>query len=97
MPFKSKAQMRYFFWAEKKGKLPKGTAEKWAEETKDVKSLPERKRPRRDGSGKGKRKGLGQNKGPCSKGGPGYNKGGGRGKGEGRADNRGKEQTTLLY
>jgi len=44
MPFKSKAQMRYFFWAEKKGKLPKGTAKKWAEETKNIKSLPERKK-----------------------------------------------------
>jgi len=41
-------------------------------------------RPRKDGSGKGRRGGLGRNKGGCSKGGLGKSKGGGRGKGKGR-------------
>ena len=41
MPYKSKAQMRYFFWAEKHNKLPKGTAEEWAHHTKNRKDLPE--------------------------------------------------------
>ncbi|MGB9735935.1 MAG: hypothetical protein ACPL1H_06870 [bacterium] len=44
MPFKSKAQQRFFFWAEKAGKLPKGTAIKWAHHTKNIKRLPERKK-----------------------------------------------------
>ena len=43
MPYKSKAQMRKFFAMEAKGELPKGKAEEWAEETKDMKHLPERK------------------------------------------------------
>lgn len=30
------------FWAEKKGKVKKGTAKRWAEETPDIKNLPER-------------------------------------------------------
>lgn len=34
--------MRYFFAAEERGELPKGTAKRWAEETKNIKSLPER-------------------------------------------------------
>jgi len=42
------------------------------------------RRPKRDGSGKGKAGGLGRNKGGCSKGGPGHGKGGGRDKGRGR-------------
>ena len=42
MPFKSKAQMRRFFAMEEKGDIPKGTAEKWLKETKDVSKLPER-------------------------------------------------------
>ncbi len=42
MPFKSKAQQRWMFWAESKGKLPKGTAKRWAEETPNIKDLPER-------------------------------------------------------
>ena len=40
MPFKSKAQQRYFYAAEDKGKIPKGTSKKWQKETK--KKLPER-------------------------------------------------------
>jgi len=42
MPFRSKAQMRWMFWAEKQGKLPKGTARRWAHETPNIKRLPER-------------------------------------------------------
>ena len=49
MPFRSKRQMRKFFAMEKKGQLPKGTAERWANETPSIKNLPERKK-------KGKRK-----------------------------------------
>ena len=42
MPFKSKAQQRYMFSAEARGELKKGTARKWAKDTKDIKSLPEK-------------------------------------------------------
>lgn len=42
MPFKSKAQQRFFFAAEERGNLPKGTARRWAKETSNMKSLPER-------------------------------------------------------
>lgn len=42
MPFKSQAQRKYMFWAEEKGKLPKGIAEKWAKHTKNIHGLPER-------------------------------------------------------
>lgn len=46
MPYSSKAQMRYFFAAEKEGKLPEGTARRWAHETtakgKDLKKLPDK-------------------------------------------------------
>lgn len=41
MPFKSKAQQRLFFAKEKRGELPKGTAELWTKHTPDIKSLPE--------------------------------------------------------
>jgi len=47
MPFKSKKQMRYMFWAEKEGKIPQGTAEKWAKHTPNIKSLPEKKKKKR--------------------------------------------------
>jgi len=43
MPFKSKAQQKWMFAAEARGELPKGTAERWAHETKSIKSLPEHK------------------------------------------------------
>ena len=43
MPFKSKAQMKKFFAMEKRGEIPKGTAERWAEETPNIKKLPEKK------------------------------------------------------
>jgi len=44
MPFKSKAQQRFMFAAESRGDVPKGTAERWAKDTPDIKSLPEKKR-----------------------------------------------------
>jgi hypothetical protein len=44
MPYKSKAQMRLFFAKEKRGELPKGTAERWAEHTPSIKALPEHKK-----------------------------------------------------
>lgn len=40
MPFKSQKQERKFFVLEKEGKLPEGTALKWAHETPDIKALP---------------------------------------------------------
>ncbi len=47
MPFKSKAQMRKFFVMEERGEIPKGTAKRWAKETKNIKSLPEKKRKKK--------------------------------------------------
>lgn len=44
MPYKSKAQMKKFFAMEDRGELPKGTAEKWAKHTPNIKKLPERKK-----------------------------------------------------
>jgi hypothetical protein len=41
-PFRSKKQMRFFAVQEKKGKLPKGTTERWLKHTKRFKSLPEK-------------------------------------------------------
>ena len=41
MPFASKKQQRYFFAAEQRGELPKGTAIRWAHHTKNIKNLPE--------------------------------------------------------
>ena len=43
MPYKSKAQQRYFFAAESRGELPSGIARRWANETPNIKKLPERK------------------------------------------------------
>jgi hypothetical protein len=40
MPYKSKSQVRKFFSMEEKGQLPKGKAEQWAKETKNIKKLP---------------------------------------------------------
>ena len=42
MPFKSKAQQRLFFAKEARDELPKGTAEKWAKHTPDIKELPDK-------------------------------------------------------
>lgn len=44
MPFKSKAQQRFMFAAEGRGDIPKGTAERWAKHTPDIKALPEHKK-----------------------------------------------------
>lgn len=44
MPFKSKAQMKKFFAMEKRGEIPPGTAERWAEETPNIKKLPKKKK-----------------------------------------------------
>jgi hypothetical protein len=44
MPFKSKAQQRFMFAAENRGEVPKGTAERWAKYTPDIKALPEYKK-----------------------------------------------------
>ena len=42
MPLKSKAQQRFMFAAEARGEIKKGTAEKWAKHTKNIKDLPVR-------------------------------------------------------
>jgi hypothetical protein len=42
MPFKSKAQARFMFAAEKRGDVKKGTAEEFAKATPDIKKLPEK-------------------------------------------------------
>jgi hypothetical protein len=48
MPYKSKAQARLFFSKEGRGELKKGTARRWAHETKGgIKSLPEKIRKRK--------------------------------------------------
>lgn len=47
MPFKSKAQMRKFYALEAKGELPEGTAHEWANETRNIKKLPERVKKRK--------------------------------------------------
>jgi len=40
-PFKSDAQRRWMFAAEDRGEVPKGTADRWAKHTKNIKKLPE--------------------------------------------------------
>lgn len=47
MPFKSKSQMRKFFQLEKEGKLPTGTAKAWADETPNIKKLPNKKKEKK--------------------------------------------------
>lgn len=42
MPYKSKSQVRAFFAKENSGELPKGTSERWAHHTPDIKALPEK-------------------------------------------------------
>jgi hypothetical protein len=61
MPIKSKAQMRKLAVLEKQGKVPEGTLHRWAEETPNMKSLPERK-------GGGKRRGKGKKAAKARKG-----------------------------
>jgi hypothetical protein len=43
VPFKSKAQVRKFHAMESRGEIPKGTSHRWAEHTKSIKKLPEKK------------------------------------------------------
>ena len=47
MPFKSKAQQRFMFAAEDRGEVPRGTAKRWAEETPNIKKLPEKVKKKR--------------------------------------------------
>jgi hypothetical protein len=47
VPYKSKSQMRLFFAKEHRGELKKGTARKWAHETRNIKRLPNRKRKKK--------------------------------------------------
>ena len=54
MPFKSKAQERLFFAKESRGELPKGTAEKWAHETKNIKKLPNKVKRKTQSKGRKK-------------------------------------------
>lgn len=42
MPFKSEAQRKFMFAEEARGGLSKGTAERWAHETPNIKNLPKR-------------------------------------------------------
>jgi hypothetical protein len=46
MPFKSKAQIKKFQELEKEGKIKKGVSKAWKNETKNIKSLPERVHPK---------------------------------------------------
>jgi hypothetical protein len=47
VPLKSKAQERKMRELEARGKVPKGTTDKWLAETPDPKGLPERTTPSR--------------------------------------------------
>lgn len=47
MPFRSKAQRRWFHWAESEGLLEKGTAHRWEEHTKKKEKLPEHARKKK--------------------------------------------------
>lgn len=41
MPVRSRAQLRWLFWAEEQGMVPKGTARRWLNKTKkDISELP---------------------------------------------------------
>jgi hypothetical protein len=57
--------MRAFFAMEKRGELPKGTAERWARETPNIKNLPEKVKQngKKKGRGAGKGGGKGLRKG----------------------------------
>jgi hypothetical protein len=62
MPFKSKAQRRFFYDQARKGLIPWDTVEEWERETKG-KSLPERARKKKEGKTHGKKKKKGKGKG----------------------------------
>ena len=42
MPFRSQSQARWMWAAAKRGDIPKDMPKRWAHETKDIKSLPQR-------------------------------------------------------
>jgi len=63
MPFRSQAQERYMFWAQKHGKLKPGTADNWAHETPDIKALPDRVGSSVGGSKKAYMRAMNPNKG----------------------------------
>jgi hypothetical protein len=42
MPYKSLAQVRKFFAIEREGEIKKGTADKWAKHTPNIKGLPKK-------------------------------------------------------
>lgn len=46
MPYKSHSQMRKFFAMAGRGEISEATAHEWAHKTKNLASLPERKRKR---------------------------------------------------
>ena len=47
MPFKSKKQQKWMFAAEARGEVKKGTAERWAKHTPNIKSLPNKVKPKK--------------------------------------------------
>lgn len=47
MPIKSKSQLRWLGWAERNGKVKRGTLHRWAVETPNLRKLPERVGTRR--------------------------------------------------
>jgi hypothetical protein len=56
MPFESESQRRLFWAKEKRGELPKGTADRWSHETKDLKHLPMHKRKTKRKKGRAARR-----------------------------------------
>jgi len=42
VPYKSEKQRRKFFVMEERGEIKKGTAERWAKHTRNIKDLPAR-------------------------------------------------------
>ena len=58
MPYKSQAQRRFFFAAEARGDLPKGTAMDWAVHTPSISSLPELAKAKKKSTKKSSVEGL---------------------------------------
>jgi len=52
MPYKSKAQQRWMYAAEDRGEVDPGTADRWSDETPNIKSLPEKVRQEKNGRAK---------------------------------------------
>jgi len=57
--------MRWMFAAEERGELPKGTAERWAKHTKNIKDLPEKKKSKDSDKKKKKEKDANAHKYIC--------------------------------